>query len=82
VAGASRLRPLHERRNDGNVMTSTQLSYLIARERQAELQRVAECARLARDTATERRNRRDSNPISRLGAQLARLTARVAPSGV
>ena len=63
-------------------MTTSQLSYLIARDRQAELQRVAERARLARDTATARRNPRDSNPITHLGARLARLTARLAPSGL
>jgi hypothetical protein len=61
-------------------MIAPQLHYILAQERIAELHRAAQRARLATEAATERRNSRDCNPITRLGARLARLTARLAPS--
>ncbi len=61
-------------------MIAPQLHYVLAHERIAELHRAAQHARLATEAATERRNSRDGNPITRLGAPLARLTARLAPS--
>jgi hypothetical protein len=61
-------------------MIAPQLHYMLAQERIAELNRAARRARLATQPATERRNSRDCNPITRLVARLARLTARLAPS--
>jgi hypothetical protein len=58
------------------------LTYILAQQRIADLQRAAEQARLAADARTRRRGSRDSNPISRLRARLARLTARLAPTGL
>jgi hypothetical protein len=57
-----------------------QLNYIHAQEHIAELHRAAQRERLATETATDRRNSRESNPTTRLGARLARLTARLAPS--
>ena len=57
------------------------LNYILAQQRIADLQRAADHARLATDAGTRRRDSRDSSPITRLGAQLARLTARLAPTG-
>ena len=51
------------------------LNYIVAQQHIADLHRAAERARLARDAGTGRRDSRVSNPIARLGAQLARLTA-------
>ena len=45
------------------------------------LRRAGERARLASDVGVGRRNSRDSKPITRLSAQLARLTARFGPQG-
>ena len=58
-----------------------QLNYILAQQRIADLQRAADHARLATDASNRRRDTRDSRPIARLGAQLARLTARLAPTG-
>ena len=57
------------------------LHYILAQQHIADLQRAANHARLATDAGTRRRDARDSRPITRLGAQLARLTARLAPTG-
>jgi hypothetical protein len=57
------------------------LNYSLAQQRIADLQRAADHARLATDAGTRRHDTRDSSPITRLGAQLARLTARPAPRG-
>ena len=57
-----------------------QLTNIHAQEHIAELHRAARRARLATETGIERRNSREGNPITRLGARLARLTARLAPS--
>ena len=57
------------------------LTYIVARQHIADLHRAAERARLARDAGTGRRDSRVSSPIARLGALLARLTARLAPTG-
>ena len=57
------------------------LNYLLAQQRIADLQRAADHARLATDAGTRRHDSRDSSPITRLGARLARLTARLAPTG-
>ena len=57
------------------------LNYIVAQQRIDDLHRAAERARLARDVGTGRRGSRVSTPITRLSAQLARLTARLAPAG-
>jgi RimJ/RimL family protein N-acetyltransferase len=57
-----------------------QLTYILAQQRIADLQRAAKHARLVTDAATRRRDSRDSNPVTRLSAQLARLAARLAPT--
>ena len=59
---------------------NSELTYIVAQQRVAELQLAARRARLATEAATERRNSRECNPITRLGGRLARLTARLAPS--
>ena len=61
---------------------NAELHYILAQQRIADQQRVAQRARLARDAASGRRNSPDSTPITRLSAQLARLTARLAPTGL
>jgi hypothetical protein len=61
-------------------MIAPQLNHIVARDHIAELDRAARRARLATKAATERRSSRECNPITRLGARLARLTARLAPS--
>ncbi len=61
---------------------NAELNCILAQERIGDLQRAAEQARLATDAGTRRRGSRDSNPITRLSAQLARLTARLAPTGL
>src|SRR5437764_14407858 len=60
-------------------MIAPQLQYIVAQDRIAELHRAAARAR-ATAAATERRNSREGNRITRLTARLARLTARLAPS--
>ena len=57
------------------------LDYILAQQRIADLRRAADQPRLATDAGTRRRDARDASPITRLGAQLARLTARLAPTG-
>jgi ribosomal protein S18 acetylase RimI-like enzyme len=57
------------------------LHNILAQQRIADLRRAAQRARRARDAGSGRRNSHGSNPITRLGAQLARLTARLAPTG-
>jgi hypothetical protein len=57
-----------------------QLSYIHSQERIAELHRAGRRARLATEASIEWRRSRQCNPITRLGARLARLTTRVAPS--
>ena len=57
------------------------LNYIVAQQRIAYLHRAAERARLTRDAGTGRRDSRVWTPITRLSAQLARLTARLAPTG-
>ena len=47
---------------------------MIAKERDAELQRASARALLARDALAGQHNPRDSKPITRLSLQLARLT--------
>jgi len=44
---------------------NAQLTYILAQQRIADLQRAAERARLATDASTVRRNSRDLNPIVR-----------------
>jgi hypothetical protein len=61
-------------------MIAPQLHYLLAHERTAELHRAAQLARLATQSATERGASHDCHPITRLGARLARLAVRFAPS--
>jgi hypothetical protein len=61
-------------------MIAPQLHYTVAQERIADLHCAAQRARLATEAASERRKSRECNPITRLGARLARLTARLAPS--
>ena len=61
---------------------NAELNYILAQERIGDLQRAAEQARLATDAGTRRRGSRDSNPITRLSAQIVRLTARLAPTGL
>jgi hypothetical protein len=56
------------------------LSYVMAHHRIAGLHRTARRERLATQAAGERRNPGQSNPITRLAARLAHLTARLAPS--
>ena len=58
------------------------LNYLLAQQRLADPQRAADHARLATEAGTRRRDSRGSNPITRLGARLARLTAWLAPTGL
>ena len=60
---------------------NTELHYILAQQHVADLHRAAERARLARDVGTGRRDSRVSTPITRPSAQLARLTARLAPAG-
>ena len=50
------------------------LNYIVAQQHIADLHRAAERARLARDAGT--------HPITRRSAQLARLTGRLAPTGL
>lgn len=57
------------------------LNYIVAQQHIADLHRAAERARLARDAGTGRRDSRGWTPITWIGAQLARLTARLAPTG-
>lgn len=57
-----------------------QLNSIQAKEHIAELHGAARRERLATEAATERRHSRECNPITRLGARLARLTTRLAPS--
>jgi hypothetical protein len=61
-------------------MIAPQLNYMVAQERIAELHRAAQRARLATEAATDRRNSRKCTSTTRVGARLARLTARLAPS--
>jgi hypothetical protein len=61
---------------------NAELHYILAQQRIADHQRAAEHARLATDAGTGRRDSRDSNPITRLRAHFARLTARSAPTGL
>jgi hypothetical protein len=58
------------------------LNYIVAQQHIADLHRAAERARLARDAGTGRRDSRVWTPITRLSAQLARLTGRLAPTGL
>ena len=57
-----------------------QLTYMIAQQRSAELQRAGARARLARDVLAGQRNPRDSKPITRLSLRVARVTGRFAPT--
>jgi len=57
-----------------------QLSYSHGQEHIAELHRAGRRARLATEASIEWRRSRESNPVTRLGARLTRLTTRVAPS--
>ena len=57
-----------------------QLNYIVAQEHIAELHRAGRRRRLATEAATERRDSCKCNPIPRLGARLACLTARLVPS--
>jgi hypothetical protein len=57
-----------------------QLNYVRAQDHIAELHRAGRRARLATETAIERRHSPECNPITHLTARLARLTARLAPS--
>jgi hypothetical protein len=59
-----------------------ELNYIVAQQRVTELHHAGQRARLATEAATERRNSRECNPITRLSVRLARLTARLAPSGL
>jgi hypothetical protein len=61
---------------------NAQLNYIVAQQHIADLHRDAERVRLARDAATRRGHSRDSTPITRLSAHFARLTARLAPTGL
>jgi hypothetical protein len=61
-------------------MIAPQLHYVVTQERIAELHRGAQQARLSTKAATERRNPRKCNSTTHVGARLARLTARLAPS--
>jgi hypothetical protein len=55
-----------------------QIDYLIAKARDAELQRASAHARLARDVLAGQRNPHDSKPITRLSLRLAGLIGRFA----
>jgi hypothetical protein len=57
-----------------------ELTYIVAQQRVAELHRAGRRARVATEAATERRNSRECNAVTRLGGRLGRLTARLAPS--
>jgi hypothetical protein len=57
------------------------LNYIVAQQHIADLHRAAEGARLARDAGTGRRASRVWTPVTRLSAQLACLTGRLAPTG-
>ena len=57
-----------------------QINYMIAQQRNVELQRAGARARLARDLLATRPRPRSSKPIRRLSVQLARLTGRPAPT--
>jgi hypothetical protein len=57
------------------------LNHIVAQQRSAELRRAAEQVRLAGEKRTGRACLPDPNPIARLGALLARLTARRAATG-
>jgi hypothetical protein len=58
------------------------LNYIVAQQRIADLHRAAERARLARNAGIGRRTSRVSTVITRLSAQLARLTGRLTPTGL
>jgi hypothetical protein len=58
-----------------------QLSQLHAQQHIADLHHAAERARRTTSAGVERRSSRGSHPITRLTAQLARLTTRLAPPG-
>jgi hypothetical protein len=60
---------------------NAQLNSIVVQQRVAGLRRAAERTRLARDAGAPRRSWRDSNPIIRTSARLARLSGRLAPSG-
>lgn len=53
-----------------------ELHHILALQRTADHQRAAECARLARQLDIGLRDSRRSHSITRLSAQLARLTSR------
>jgi len=57
---------------------NAQLNNILAEQCLTDLHRAAKRMRLAREAGAGRRISRDSNPIIRLGAQLARLSARLA----
>ena len=57
-----------------------QTNYVIAKQRNVELQRASARARLAHDVLAGRPKPRVSKPISRLSLQLARSTGRFAPT--
>ena len=50
-----------------------QLNYILAQEHIADLHRAAQRARLATESATDRRNSPEGNPTTRRGARLPRL---------
>jgi hypothetical protein len=60
---------------------NTQLNNILAQQRIANVRRAAERTRLAGGADAPRRSWRDSNPVIRASARLARLSARLAPSG-
>ena len=59
---------------------NAQLNHMIARQRSAELHGAGEQARLASELSAGQRSSRDPNPVIRLSAHLAHLTARSAPT--
>jgi hypothetical protein len=57
-----------------------QINYMIAKQRNVELQRASARARLARDVLVGPHHPRGSKPITRLSLRLAGLTRRFAPT--
>ena len=57
-----------------------EINYMIAKQRDAELQRASARARLAPGVLAGHHNPRDSKPITRRSLRLARLTGRFAPT--
>jgi hypothetical protein len=59
-----------------------ELSYMLARQHIADLQRNADHTRLGSEVDAHRRGSPDSNPITRLNARISRLTPQPAPTGL